>query len=343
MEKHTVSMHFVAAAVAQLNDAQRSQVLADANIPPQWLHSLDARVQASAFAAVWLAVAHTLNDEFFGYDSRRMKVGSFALLGHAALPAANLGSALRRILKGLGLFLDDLSGELVLEGERAAIRVQHRTPGAPGQRFADETFFILVHGLLCWLAGRRIPVDEVVFAHARPPYAQEYTAMFSEHARFGLDASALHLAKRWLALPVVQTEASLKVFLRNAPQSVFLKYRNESSLSARLRRRLRCHLGAVEWPGLEAVAREFHTTPTTLRRRLLAEGTSYQDIKDALRYEAAIDLLCHSTLSVEDIGLHLGFQEPSTFHRAFKKWSGLQPGKYRVQHAAQQAGEVARS
>ena len=337
MEKHTVSMHFVAAAVARLTATQCAEVLARANIPPQWLHTLDARVPASAFAAVWLAVAHTLDDEFFGYDSRRMKVGSFALLCHAALPAANLGSALRRILKGLSLFLDDLRGELVLDGEQARIVVQHRQPGEAGQRFADETYFILVHGLLCWLAGRRIPVDEVVFAHARPPYAPEYNAMFSEHARFGQSASALHLAQRWLSLPVVQNEASLKVFLRNAPQSVFLKYRNESSLSAQLRRRLRHHLGEAEWPGLEALAREFHIAPTTLRRRLLAEGTSYQGLKDALRYEVAIDLLCHSPRSVEAISQTLGFQEPSAFHRAFKKWSGLQPGQYRVQHSAQQA------
>ena len=329
-------MHFVAAAVARLTEAQRVEVLACANIPPLWLHTLDARVPADAFAAVWLAVAHTLDDEFFGYDSRRMKVGSFALLCHAALHATTLERALLRILKGLSLFLDDLHGELLLEGEQAVIRVQHREPHQPGQRFADETYFILLHGLLCWLAGRRIPVDEVVFAHAKPPYAQEYTAMFSEHASFGHGASALHLARRWLALPVVQSETTLKVFLQHAPQSVFLKYRNEDSWSARLRRRLRHHLGSGEWPWLEAVAQEFHITPTTLRRRLQAEGTSYQGIKDALRYEAAIELLCHSPLSVEDICLRLGFQEPSTFHRAFKKWSGLQPGKYRVQHAAQQ-------
>ena len=83
--------------------------------------------------------------------------------------------------------------------------------------------------------------------------------------------------------------------------------------------------------------------PTTLRRRLEAEGTSYQGIKDELRRDAAIHHLCHSSLSIADIGSLLGFQEPSAFHRAFKKWSSVQPGEYRTRqaHAAERREERA--
>src|SRR5438094_7608171 len=84
--------------------------------------------------------------------------------------------------------------------------------------------------------------------------------------------------------------ATLQQFLRTAPQSVFLKYRNEDSWSARLRRRLR---GSVQesdtWPVFEDLAAELGTTAITLRRRLEREGTSYQAIKDQLRSDVAID------------------------------------------------------
>jgi len=69
--------------------------------------------------------------------------------------------------------------------------------------------------------------------------------------------------------------------------------------------------------------------PTTLRRRLEAEGGSYQAVKDELRRDAAIHHLCQSTLSVAEIAERLGFADGSAFHRAFKKWSGVQPGEYR--------------
>jgi len=77
------------------------------------------------------------------------------------------------------------------------------------------------------------------------------------------------------------------------------------------------------------IAGEFHMAPTTLRRRLGAEGTSYQSIKDELRRDAAIHHLCTSSLSIADISSLVGFQEPSAFRRAFKTWSGVQPSEYR--------------
>ena len=39
--------------------------------------------------------------------------------------------------------------------------------------------------------------------------------------------------------------------------------------------------------------------------------------------------LCGTHLSIADIASALGFQETSAFHRAFKRWSGVQPGEYR--------------
>jgi AraC-like DNA-binding protein len=188
----------------------------------------------------------------------------------------------------------------------------------------------MVHGLMCWLAGQRIPLALAEFSYPRPPHAQEYTVMYSQHLSFGAKCTSIRFDPKFLRAPVIQTAGTLRQFLRTAPQSVFLKYKNEESWTAKLRRRLRASIGTGEWPVLEGIADEFHLTPTTLRRRLDAEGTSYQNIKDQLRRDAAIDHLCHSALSVEEIAALLGFQEPSAFHRAFKKWNGVQPGQYRL-------------
>ena len=56
-------------------------------------------------------------------------------------------------------------------------------------------------------------------------------------------------------------------------------------------------------------------------------------MKDQLRRDLAIDRLCNSTMSVADIAALVGFHETSAFHRAFKKWNGVQPGEYRLQQA----------
>ena len=65
------------------------------------------------------------------------------------------------------------------------------------------------------------------------------------------------------------------------------------------------------------------------RRRLEAEGTSYQQLKDRLRSDLAIDRLVSSQASIDELALELGFHDASAFHRAFRRWTGLPPGAYR--------------
>lgn len=322
-------MYFVRAAVARLGGTARERVLAQAGIAPGWLALPHARVPAAAFSALWLAVARELDCEFFALDRRRMKVGSFALLCQAVISCETLERALARMLRGFSVFLDDVDGRLAQDGGSAVLTVHNRIADPADRRFADETFLILVHGLLCWLAGRRVVLRQVALAHPRPEHAAEYTRMYSQHLQFDAPQTAVRFDAAVLAAPVAQGVAQLRPFLRTAPQSVFLKYKNDDSWTARLRRRLRRSVGDEAWPVFEAVAAELGVAPTTLRRRLEAEGTSYQDVKDRLRSDLAIDRLCHTDLSIDAIAAGLGFHDSSTFHRAFKRWNGVQPGEYR--------------
>ena len=98
-----------------------------------------------------------------------------------------------------------------------------------------------------------------------------------------------------------------------------------------IRRMLRKRLGG-ELPSLEEVGDTLAVTPQTLRRRLRDEGRGFQQIKDELRRDAAIEFLLHTQLPLLEIANRVGFSEASTFHRAFKQWTGVAPGEYRLSH-----------
>ena len=327
-EKDTVAIHFVRAALMRLDAAARQRVLAVAHINKEWLVSDSTRVPASAFAALWLAVNHERDDEFFGLDTRRMKVGSFALISQGVLHSEDLQQALRRLLRAFATVLDDLQAELVQEGDAAVIRLHNRIAGAEARRFAEETFLVMVHGLLCWLGGRRIALERVEFGFARPAHAAEHAVMFTHALHYGAAQTRVFLDPAVLKARVVQDDASLRQFLREAPQSVFLRYKNLDSWTARLRCRLRQADGA-RWPTLDEVAAEFHIAPSTLARRLQAEGSGFQPVKDEVRRDLAIHHLYETPLSVGQIAAALGFEDASAFRRAFKKWTHARPAAYR--------------
>lgn len=334
MEKDTVSGYFVRAALMAFEgqpDAAkaRARVLAAAAIAPSVLAAPAARVTAEAFAALWLAIARELDDEFFGLDSRRMKVGSFDLLCRALVQCADLRSALRLMIEMFRLIFDDVVVRLSDEGQLVRLIVECRVPDPARAIFAQETQLVMLHGVMCWLAGRRIPLASASFAYSSPPQASEYRVMFSGDLRFDAPVTAVEFAARYLQAPVVQTSESVREFLRAAPQSIFLKYRNDRGWVARVRRRLRGVQGP-SWPTLDILAGDFGLAPATLRRRLEAEGSSFREVKDGLRRDRAIDALCQTERTVAEIAVTLGFSEPSAFHRAFKQWTGVRPGQYRA-------------
>lgn len=329
-EPGTIAICFVAAALqsVQGRNLNADELLAKVGLSASLLQVPQARVSAKHYGALWRAIAAALDDEFFGQDSRRMKVGSFAMLCHSVLSCKTLAQALDRSLRFYALILDDISGSAERDAEEARIVLHERAARVPRRVFAHELLLMLLYGVSCWLVGRRIPILRTEFSYAEPAHSAEYRLMYCADLRFNRPNTLLAFEASYLDLPVVQNERSAKEFLRSAPESILLKYKNGSSLTARVRRRLRQFLpGTV--PDFEELAQEMRMTPATMRRRLHEEGESYQSIKDQLRRDLAISYLSHSRRSVMDIAVELGFSERSAFHRAFRKWTGASPGEFR--------------
>lgn len=329
MEKGTISVCFAAEALheAQRRGVDTAALLRQSGLSPDLLQTPRARVSPQQYGALWHALAAALGDEFFGMDSHPMRPGSFSILCHALLDCADLRQALGRTLRFFSLVLDDVSGDMNLSQERATLTLTDRA--REGRLFAHGTLFIIIYGLACWLTGRRLPIREVTFCQEEPIHPAEYRLVFGEALRFGQPSSSLVLDATSLALPVIRDRSDAREFLQQAPANFLVKYRNQTGMFAKVRKRLQ-RISPAEWPTFEALAAIIHTTPSTLRRRLEEEGSSYQLIKDDLRRDLAIDFLCNSQLPVEDVAHAVGFAEHSAFHRAFRKWTGVSPLQYRL-------------
>ncbi|MDE2593969.1 MAG: AraC family transcriptional regulator [Burkholderiales bacterium] len=336
VERGTISIHFVQNALRCVQE-RRMDVdgfLQRAGIPPHHLHEPLARVSPDQFGALWLDISHRLDDEFFGLDSHPMRPGSYALMCHSALGSANLAHALKRILHFLGVVLDDLRGELVVQDGQAHIRVLARQSAKP--MFAYATYLMMVFSLSCWLVGRRIPISSAAFASSAQAlvepgginYAGEYRVLFCENLAFDQACTVLSFPASYLKLPVVQDSQTIKQFFGEMPAKLLVKYRNPKSWAAKVRRHLR-NTPPADWPDADQICVSLNVSEATLRRRLKEEGHTYQTLKDDVRRDQAIAALQDGKRSLADVAADLGFAEPSAFYRAFKKWTGGRPSDYR--------------
>ncbi|WP_281662429.1 MULTISPECIES: AraC family transcriptional regulator [Halomonadaceae] len=70
-------------------------------------------------------------------------------------------------------------------------------------------------------------------------------------------------------------------------------------------------------------------TSRTLRRKLVADSTSYSAILDDARCTLAIEYLLATRMNTDDIAKRLGFSDSAHFRRAFRRWTGKLPSHIR--------------
>jgi AraC-like DNA-binding protein len=70
------------------------------------------------------------------------------------------------------------------------------------------------------------------------------------------------------------------------------------------------------------IAAMLNVSARTYRRRLAEEGTSFQALLDEVRAEHATRHLREGRLPIASIAYQLGFNDPSNFRRAYRRWTG---------------------
>ncbi|KQM50504.1 AraC family transcriptional regulator [Pseudomonas sp. Leaf15] len=326
-EKDTISIHLVREALLQscAPGAATAEALSKVGIDPALLEQPDARVPATAYARLWRLLARRMDDEFFGMDPRPLKSGSLAFLCRAAMAQPSLDAGLETGLGFLSLMLEQMPAQLVRQQSLAEIVLLEPEPK---RAFTYFTYWMIVHGVACWLAGRRIPILAIELRCPPPEFCDDYRVMFSDNLRFGRPRTRMIFSADCLDLPIKRSPEELKRFLAHAPANILVKYRDPTSLANRIKHDLR-HMPANTWPETEGLAANLCISASTLRRRLADEGQTYQGLKDSVRKELAIVWLAEADISFVEIAVRLGFADVSSFYKAFRKWSGSNPGHYR--------------
>jgi len=309
------------------------EALRKAQIAPSLLRRDDARVTARQMERFAAQAMFELDDEGLGAFSRRLPWGSYGMLVRASISAPTLGVALKRWCRHHGLLTDDVTLGLELRGARARVWLRENRPLPAAQReLALLTLMRQVHGVACWLIDSRIVLEAVHFVVEAPPHADVYGLMFPGPVTFGAADCSLWLDTAWLALPLQRDEAALQQMLKRALPLTVGPYRRERRQAERVLQLLRRTPGQAHTA--DSIARALHLSVRSLHRQLADEGRSLQALKDDVRRDQAIELLCRSRRPIKQVAMAVGFASEKSFARAFRIWTGETPSGLRQRAGA---------
>jgi AraC-like DNA-binding protein len=183
------------------------------------------------------------------------------------------------------------------------------------------------------LCGAGWTPSEVFFPHAKPSDVNPYQHFFRAPLRFDSEFCALRFPVQWLDRRIQDADpARLHIAEKQADSA------GHGELPEQACRALRVLLLHGKSSGND-VAQMLLMHRRTLNRRLKAQGLTFQQVLDQVRFEVARELLANTLVAIDDVAATLGYASISPFMRSFRRWSGTTPGRWR--HTAHESAVIA--
>lgn len=300
------------------------------NFDPALLDDPDNRIPFSQFVAFYEQGARLTGDDAFGlHIGERVEPELFDVLGYVVINSPTFGEALNRLIRYHPIWSDGAFYNLDISGSQARLTYEHLDGIIDERRHDCEmTLSIFVS-----FARRGTGVDwtphEVSFRHAKPQSIVEHQRIFRSPVRFDSPVNELIFDSSLLALKMMKADPGLCVILDRHAQELLSKRPRADGLINQVRQLLGEALNVGDETRIETISRKLGISVRTLQRKLKEEGKSHQDLLDEMRSDLSKRFLQEPKLAICEVAYLLGFSEPSAFHRAFRRWTGITPKEFR--------------
>lgn len=302
-------------------------LLHEAGIGPCNLHDPNHRIALDAMSAFWRAARRASGDECFGLGVAACSYPTdFHGLYFAVQSSSTFIEALERGVRFASVITTSARMTLV-RGPQATRLIYGVVEGARVEQIAAEA------SIACAVSFTRqtwpgLPIVQGVhLARPMPADPQRWVELLGCPIQFDAAANAIDYANRWLQTPLNTANLEVAQGL-DAVLDGYLERQRRLNLPERVRSVILrdLPLGEVQQ---SRVADELGMSVRNLHRHLLKHSTSFKALLDDCRRQLAFGYLRRTDCSINEICYRLGFNEPSSFNRAFRRWTGASPGQWR--------------
>ncbi len=326
--------HSLAISQVMLNFARRHGIdsetcLRGIEIDEAQFHNADALITAEQEMRLIENLRQALpNVPALGFTlGLQYNVSTFGTWGFTLRTSRNFREAIEKALRYIPLSTAYCSFSTAVEGEKFVIIADERHIPANLRTFLLERDLGTAINLAQELNLAEQPVERLEFTGPPPSYAEEMATLAGIPIHYHASRNAIIGALKDLQKPLPTFDEHLARTMEDQCQQL-LERRQIGGVAGRVRQCLLGDLGLLA--SLEDVAKHLHVSARSLRRKLDGEGCSFRSILEESRRGLAEQLLTTTTMKLDELAMHLGYAETASFTRAFRRWHGMSPGKFRA-------------
>lgn len=253
---------------------------------------------------------------------------ALGLIGEMMVSAPTLGDAFRDYV---GLQIGYSRGAVVYlqrSGDDYIVGYGLYHAGAShGRQIHDLVVAIGCNMVRALTAGRVQPL-RVLESVGPPDNFAPYRSILKTTVAFDQEQTGIVIARHDMAMPLPGADPVRRLQLRTAIQNMVSG--DLGDIAAQVRHAIRPRL-MLDEADRGAIASQLNLEPRTLARQLARAGTSFEAIKDEVRFAVARELLALTRLPIGRVAEALSYSANSSFDHAFRRWAGVTPTQWRAQ------------
>jgi AraC-like DNA-binding protein len=317
-------------AVLRSLGADPATILAEVGLDPKLFDNPDNLISYAARARlIKHCVARTGCQHFGLLVGQNAGLQSLGLVGLLVKYSPDVGAALRSLVRYLHLHIRGASTTLTLEAETVMLSYEIHVPLAEATDQIGDGAVALMFNVMRTLCGPEWGPSEVRFAHDKPDDVTPFRRYFRAPLRFDAEENALVFSADWFGHALPGSDPLLRRLLQKQVDA--LEVQNGRDFPEQVRNVLRSSI-VTGHARADQVAAIFSMHARTLNRHLNAFGISFRELADESRFEIARQMLETSAMEVAQIAAMLDYADASAFTRAFRRWSGTTPARWRATH-----------
>lgn len=306
---------------------KRSALLQSVSLSEEQLNDSRLLIDVQRYEELYAFASEALDEALLGFKFGQVfESDRWGILGYIALTSQSVADAMAAQYK-----YQSLSGNMgapILIGHGDASTLQWVPAYNCSHHLPEQILSGLISLARTLTNTEHFYPTRVFFTHKPQSGITEYEAFFKCPVTFEAQFNGIAMHNSGLQVPIRKSDTELNKVLHLHAQSMLTQQTFNSPLEVikdYIVKTLPDHV-----PEIDEVSDYLDLSVRSTQRKLQEYGTSFSQVLDAIRKELALTYLRQTHNSVLYVSERLGFSEQSAFQRAFKRWTGTTPRRYRV-------------